>query len=228
MSPLKPGQKAIQHCIHIHPLTVVNVGDFICDGCNTHGSGMTYCCANCDYHLHDYCATCPPTIHSFMHPQHELGLVFNGPEHVCNICHELVEGFYYRCEACDFDVHPLCTGLPQHVRHVDHPAHLLELSHSEANNTCMVCCRAIRSWRYKCGPCGLDVHMECINSSPSAAKGIHNQPNQGCEHGHDDGNTNQGQGQVRRHTKRRRMLRVLKFIAVEVVRTLQFEAHSGQ
>ncbi|CAL9235940.1 unnamed protein product, partial [Arabidopsis halleri] len=83
-------------------------------GCNTVGYGKTYCCVNCDYHLHEYCATCPTTLLSFMHPQHELGLVFEGPERLCNICW-VFEGLYYRFIACDFDVHPLCTRLPQHV-----------------------------------------------------------------------------------------------------------------
>ncbi|CAH8265098.1 unnamed protein product [Arabidopsis lyrata] len=216
---MKPESKEVQH---IHPLTVVTVGDFICNGCNTEGYGKTYCCANCDYHLHEYCATCPTTLLSFMHPQHELGLVFEGPERLCNICDESVEGLYYRCIACDFDVHPLCTRLPQHVRHVPHPAHPLELSHSEANSTCMVCRGAIQSWRYKCGPCGLDVHMECVNSSASAATGTHNNPKHGCGCEHNNGDTNQGQDQVPRpyHVKRRRMLRILKFITVEVIRNI--------
>ncbi|VVB02552.1 unnamed protein product [Arabis nemorensis] len=165
---------AIQHFTHIHPLTKVDgQGGFICNGCNTYGFGTTYRCVTCDYDLHDHCATCPPTLLSFMHPQHELQRVFRGPdqrqlkEHRCDICDESVEGLYYHCEPCDFDVHPLCTQLPQQVRHVPHPDHQLELSHSGASNTCEVCRGAIRSWRYKCGLCRLSVHMECVKSSAS-------------------------------------------------------------
>lgn len=219
MSPSMPEQEVVQHFTHFHPLTVVaEYGEFTCDGCKTHGSGKTYRCACCDYNLHDRCATCPPTLLlCFMHPKHELQLVLKGPEYMCNICHGFVKGLYYRCEACgNFAVHPLCTGLPQHVSHVDHPAHPLELmSHSGGHNTCMVCCGAIlQSWRYRCGPCGLDVHMECVNSSASAAKVIRNHPNHGC--GHNDGHTNQGQGQVQRHAKRERTVDTLKAIGVGV------------
>ncbi|KAL1210015.1 Protein VACUOLELESS GAMETOPHYTES [Cardamine amara subsp. amara] len=117
MSP----SKQVQHFSYIHPLTVVTgYGDFTCDGCNTHGYGKTYRCAQCDYDLHDYCATCPSTLLSFKHPQHVLQLVFNVPGHICDICDVSVEGFYYRCKACDFDVHPLCTGRPQQSSHPNH------------------------------------------------------------------------------------------------------------
>ncbi|KAG2332570.1 hypothetical protein Bca52824_003750 [Brassica carinata] len=156
------------HFTHIHPLTKVDgYGEFTCGGCKTYGFGKTYRCSWCDYNLHEHCATCPPTILSFMHPQHELQQVFRGPEQthhekrMCDICDEPVEGLFYQCHPCGFDVHPLCTRLPQHVRHVPHSVHLLELSRWGASSTCMVCSGPIRSWRYRCGPCGLDVHMEC-------------------------------------------------------------------
>ncbi|KAL1210016.1 Protein VACUOLELESS GAMETOPHYTES [Cardamine amara subsp. amara] len=167
----------VQHFTHIHPLTKVEgYGEFMCGGCKTYGFGSTYRCTLCDYNLHDQCATCPPTLHSFMHPHHELRLVFKGPEQthqdkrMCNICDESVEGLYYQCEPCGFDVHPICSQLPQRVSHVHHLDHLLELSHQPGgSNTCMVCRRTIRSWRYKCGQCRLDVHMECVHSAASAA-----------------------------------------------------------
>ncbi|CAH8265100.1 unnamed protein product [Arabidopsis lyrata] len=76
-------------------------------------SGKTYYCAKCDYHLHDHCASCPPTLHNYMHPQHELQLVFKGPEHYCDICTKSVQGLYYRCNACDFDAHAVCALLTE-------------------------------------------------------------------------------------------------------------------
>ncbi|CAN7007224.1 unnamed protein product [Brassica rapa subsp. trilocularis] len=168
MSSLKLEQEVLQHFTHVHPLTkVYDFGGFICNGCNTYGSGKTYRCASCNYDLHDCCATCPRTLHCFVHPQHELTLVFKEPAKMdhdrrgCNICHELAEGLYYQCEACGFDMHPLCSQLPQQVSHMSHPAHYLELSDHGASNMCMECHGVIRSWRYKCGPCRLDVHMEC-------------------------------------------------------------------
>ncbi|KFK36673.1 hypothetical protein AALP_AA4G154900 [Arabis alpina] len=187
--------KPIQHFTHVHPLTKVD-GDieFICDGCNTYGFGETYRCVSCNYDLHEHCATCPPTHLSFMHPQHELRRVFREPDEglkdrrLCDICYESVEGLYYHCVPCGFDVHPLCTQLPQYVRYVPHPAHALELSPSGASNTCQVCRNTIQSWRYKCGQCRLDVHIECVTSASAG-----------------------------RPSKRRRMLNLLKAVSVGVV-----------
>ncbi|CAN6807716.1 unnamed protein product [Brassica oleracea] len=179
MSSLRPEQHTVHHFTHIHSLTKVDgYGEFTCGGCKTFGFGKTYRCSWCDYNLHEHCATCPPTLFIFMHPQHELQLVFRGPEQthhekrMCNICDEPAEGLFYQCHPCGFDVHPLCTQLPQHVIHVPHAAHHLELSHWGASSACMVCSGAIRSWRYKCGPCGLDVHMECVNTSAASVATI--------------------------------------------------------
>ncbi|XP_019057243.1 PREDICTED: diacylglycerol kinase theta-like [Tarenaya hassleriana] len=159
----------VQHYTHIHPLTEADVtGEFTCGGCKTYGSGKSFRCNACDYDLHSYCATCPPTIRTFMHPLHDLTLLSRGPELTCqsqctcNICDESVEGLYYRCEICDFDVHPLCTRLPRHVRHVSHQEHPLELSRW-GESTCVMCHDTCRSWRYRCGACRYDVHMDCVS-----------------------------------------------------------------
>jgi len=177
MAPRTLKRHTVQHFTHIHPLTEFNsIGDFICDGCKTYGSGKTYRCEPCNYDLHEYCATCPLTLPTFIHPQHELSLVVRKQQstrqndRACDICDESVEGLFYRCKICEFDVHPLCTQLPQHVRHVLHPAHHLEFRPSGAS-TCMVCHGPCQSWRYRCELCRFDIHMECIlavcNTSPS-------------------------------------------------------------
>ncbi|KAF8101891.1 hypothetical protein N665_0201s0198 [Sinapis alba] len=177
MAPRTPKRRTVQHFTHTHPLTEFNnAGDFICDGCKTYGSGKTYRCEPCNYDLHDYCATCPLTLPTFIHPKHELSLVVRKQqstrqnERACDICNESVEGLFYRCKLCEFDVHPLCTQLPQHVRHVLHPDHHLEFRLGGAS-PCMVCYNPCQSWRYKCELCRFDIHMECIlavcNTSPS-------------------------------------------------------------
>ncbi|KAA8518950.1 hypothetical protein F0562_016276 [Nyssa sinensis] len=65
------------------------------------------------------------------------------------------------CKDCEFDVHPLCTQLPQHLRHVLHPVHPLTLQTS-SSSWCAVCRGACPSWRYRCGVCGFDIHLECV------------------------------------------------------------------
>ncbi|VVB02555.1 unnamed protein product [Arabis nemorensis] len=227
--------RLVQHFTHVHPLTKVDgFGEFICNGCKTYGFGKTYRCVSCNYDLHDHCATCPPTLLSFMHPQHPLRLFFRGPEQtqrnrrLCDICDESVEGLYYHCEPCGFDVHPLCTRLPQHVRHVPHPAHDLELSNWGASNTCQVCRGTIRSWRYKCGLCRLDVHMECVTTSAAAGpatqqRGFRSQPQfhhsqyyQPYNYNH-HGYTNQGQGQQSSPSMGKRMFTILMTLTVGIV-----------
>ncbi|XP_010478691.1 PREDICTED: uncharacterized protein LOC104757632 [Camelina sativa] len=224
MSSSNVEQHVVHHNTHTHPLTKVDTyGDFTCGGCKTYGSGKTYRCVLCDYDLHDHCATCPSTLLTFMHPQHELKLVVNGAEHMCDICHGLVEGLYYSCEACCIKFHPLCTQQRQFLRYVPHSAHLLELSQCGASNTCMVCRGAILSWRYKCDLCMLDVHVECVNSSTPAVTetqmDLHTlqypQPyNDESEYKHSYEQTKKGP------SKRKRVFRFLKDFTVEVVCTI--------
>ncbi|KAA8516382.1 hypothetical protein F0562_016675 [Nyssa sinensis] len=86
-------------------------------------------------------------------------------EHFCDVCGELVEGLCYRCKDCEFNVHPLCTQLPQqlcHARHTIHPLKLEKISSSTSCAVCHVCAGACDSWRYRCEICGFDIHMECL------------------------------------------------------------------
>ncbi|KAJ0250162.1 hypothetical protein HA466_0143470 [Hirschfeldia incana] len=120
MSQGTPQRHTINHFTHNHPLTEVNFfGMYTCDGCKLHGHGKTYRCNDCDYDLHEYCATCPPTLVNTWHaPDHELSL-FTGPAHtterVCYFCRFYIEGMFYKCMHCSFESHPLCTHGLLHV-----------------------------------------------------------------------------------------------------------------
>ncbi|CAH8392624.1 unnamed protein product [Eruca vesicaria subsp. sativa] len=110
----------IQRFTHNHPLTEVNVaGTYTCNGCKLQGHGKTYRCKDCDYDLHEYCATCPPTLVNTWHaPGHELTL-FTGPAHMterlCYFCRFYIQGMFYKCKNCNFESHPLCTHGLMHV-----------------------------------------------------------------------------------------------------------------
>ncbi|KAF2605377.1 hypothetical protein F2Q70_00024892 [Brassica cretica] len=110
----------IQRFTHNHPLTEANgVGTYTCNGCKLHGHGKTYRCNDCDYDLHEYCATCPLTIVNTWHaPDHELTL-FTGPTHMterlCYFCRFYIQGMFYKCKHCSFESHPLCTHGLMHV-----------------------------------------------------------------------------------------------------------------
>ncbi|CAA7052232.1 unnamed protein product [Microthlaspi erraticum] len=107
----------VQHFSHNHPLTEVNVvGTYTCNGCKLYGTGKTYRCNDCDYDLHEYCATCPQILRYSWHaPDHELSLI-NGPTHMtergCYVCRVYIQGMFYKCMHCSFESHPLCTHGP--------------------------------------------------------------------------------------------------------------------
>ncbi|KAL8039322.1 hypothetical protein ABFX02_10G028400 [Erythranthe guttata] len=173
MAPLP--KKSIDHFIHPgHPLTPFD-GDteYLCDGCKTvGGAGKRFRCSHsgCDFDLHDYCATCPRQLTSFMHKPHALALVMRKGqsqrvnERVCDVCKDPVEGLFYRCKDCEFDVHPLCTQLPEKLQHALHKPHPLTLRSSPIAGSCAVCRAPCGSstWRYRCGECNFDIHLECI------------------------------------------------------------------
>nr|XP_016507408.1 PREDICTED: diacylglycerol kinase theta-like [Nicotiana tabacum] len=153
---------------HEHPITIyddANNTKYLCEGCMIPGSGKRYHCHDCNFNLHEHCGTCPPNLSSFMHPYHSLKLVERNHlrERFCNVCRDTIEGLSYRCELCEFDVHPLCTQLPETLRHALHKHPLRLLGSSEAGK-CAVCsgeCDA-SSWRYRCALCGFDIHMGCV------------------------------------------------------------------
>ncbi|KAL0338274.1 UNVERIFIED_CONTAM: putative nucleoredoxin 1-1 [Sesamum angustifolium] len=171
----------IVHFTHpAHPLTAFdNQQDYLCNGCKTLGNGNRYRCQRCDFDLHDYCGTCPRFLSSFMHKNHSLSLVTRKPQgtrqvhRICDVCRDPVEGLFYRCKECEFDVHPLCTQLPEKLQHALHKTHPLILQSSTVPGFCAVCRGSCSSWRYRCGVCNFDIHFECVlvPIAPCAEKG---------------------------------------------------------
>ncbi|KAF8397379.1 hypothetical protein HHK36_016292 [Tetracentron sinense] len=142
--------------------------EYICDGCNTLGSGTRYRCKECKFDLHEYCATCPTSLSSHMDPKHPLILVsqalgmMKGHGCPCNVCGEQVQGLFYACPTCNFFIHPLCTTFPSHLQHVMDPKHLLTFQ-SAPPSWCSICRGVCASWRYRCEPCRIDIHLECVD-----------------------------------------------------------------
>ncbi|KAK6943605.1 DC1 [Dillenia turbinata] len=180
MAPV-PKTKTITHFSHPdHQLTEINAQTkFLCHGCKTLGISKRYQCQYCNYVLHDYCATCPPTLSTLMHPvpNHPLKLVTRKPKHlcqndrICDLCSSQIEGLFYHCKVCQFDLHPLCTQLPQNLRHALHPQHFLTLqpllsASAPAHAFCAVCQGACARWRYRCETCNFDIHIDCVVAPP--------------------------------------------------------------
>lgn len=160
---------SMQHFTHHHPIILHDDSinpKYLCEGCMTYGFGTRYHCNCCTFNLHEYCATCPQILSSFMHPRHPLKLVERNHlgDRACNICRDLIEGLSYRCELCEFDAHPICSQLPETLNHILHQRHPLRLLSSIEPETCVVCrgaCNA-SSWRYRCALCGFDIHIGCV------------------------------------------------------------------
>lgn len=158
-------KKTIRHFTHNHPLAELSANkEFLSGGCGALGNGTRYRCEPCNFDLHHHCGTCPMELTSFLHQQHDLKLVVCKlqQDHVCELCDDPVEGLFYRCEECDFNVHPLCTLLPKELMHAMHKDHPLRLQAGSVPGTCMVCNETCTSWHYRCGICCFNLHIECV------------------------------------------------------------------
>ncbi|CAN6168778.1 unnamed protein product [Urochloa humidicola] len=136
-----------------------------------------YGCYSCNIHVHSECAAhFQETIFFFAHPSHTLKL-HRSPGRVCNICRGDCpqKSFVYRCIECDFDVHPLCSLLPERVHgSASHPGRDLRMVSSSSDGSCSGCHHPLPTWRYVCSSLGLQLHVTCaipIDPSTGAGKG---------------------------------------------------------
>ena len=104
-----------------------------CDICLSKLAGLGgHSCSACNIDLHDACAGYfKETTSFFAHPRHTLKLsriphpsASSPVRWSCDLCLEECRpgSFVYRCIQCLFDVHPLCTMLPQMIRSPLHPS----------------------------------------------------------------------------------------------------------
>nr|ACG44562.1 protein binding protein [Zea mays] len=146
----------------------------VCDICRSKLAGLTgYRCSACDFDIHEACANYfKETISFFAHPWHTLTLS-RMPSSCdgwsCDLCWEGCPpgDLVYRCTDCLFDVHPLCTMLPQTIRSPLHPRHDLRLVPSIG--TCMCGCEELSVWNYVCS-CPLKVNIACVSGAPSSGR----------------------------------------------------------
>ncbi|XBH86486.1 hypothetical protein VPH35_074132 [Triticum aestivum] len=170
--------KQILHDAHKeHPWVLRGVAgsDFRCNGCGCNGAGFRYRCDACDFNLHEFCATCPPTALLPFHGQHPLTFepaVASDYGRVCDLCETRIHGMHYRCRATDFDVHPVCSQLPAVAVSPLHPEHLVVLTLTMAEATKCMYCSTDCSWSYRCSPCGVNLHPRCLLGSDETPLGI--------------------------------------------------------
>ncbi|MCL7050020.1 hypothetical protein MKW94_002926 [Papaver nudicaule] len=178
---LPGGGETLRHFTHPHVLvkgdhTVYTT--FSCDGCSMGGSGIRYQCRQCDFDLHEDCATCPEYLSSNFHPDHQLVRIWEGLQEdyglsrPCNICNDQVKGLFYKCSygAAEksyyndggdhyFFIHPTCSKLPSQVILKLQPVSVIP------DAPCAICKNLVSSspWSYRSDPpYGLNVHPQCV------------------------------------------------------------------
>ncbi|XP_057770684.1 uncharacterized protein LOC130990468 [Salvia miltiorrhiza] len=117
----------INHPSHLrHGLKLVRRScPFKCDACGVTRRGKSYicCAANCQYWIHERCASLPQTIKREDH-HHSLSLSFHVPSlyikynFKCDVCTKYLMPKYwiYHCELCSYAVHLNCAfNKPPHV-----------------------------------------------------------------------------------------------------------------
>lgn len=142
---------------------------FECKSCRSEGRGMRFRCDQCDFDVHSTCGTCPVSLSSFTHP-HVLQLMEKPklPNHKCNLCQKTIKGMVYRCKACEFFMHPVCSQLTEYLfRHAIHPPHALRLQ-LMASSKCDVCDKSCKHWRYFCGICDVHIHVGCLQGKSTS------------------------------------------------------------
>ncbi|CAN6206047.1 unnamed protein product [Urochloa humidicola] len=170
-----------------HPLLRTQYGrdsGHVCDICQSQLAGLAgYRCNACDIDVHEACAGYfKDSVAFFAHPWHSLTLSripASGAGIIswtCDLCEEECApgSFVYRCVRCMFDVHPLCTMLPQVVRSPLHPGH--ELCMVPSSGQCSACHGDLPVWQYVCGGAGaraclFRLHIACASGVPSASGG---------------------------------------------------------
>ena len=159
----------IFHFTHPHELVKTQKEEtFKCKMCEFPGSGNRYSCNLCNFNLHEDCFSCPPIIHYFAHPMHELTLspsnsIFSRNKH-CDLCLDHVHGYSYRCDPCKFNVHLPCLLMPETMNSGLHQQHELRLVYfGEGRRTmCSACGKGKVPCLFSCEPCGVAYHPKCI------------------------------------------------------------------
>ncbi|OMP10164.1 Zinc finger, PHD-type [Corchorus olitorius] len=180
----------IKHFLHRHPLKLIEEEEvnheFVCDGCEkslSPGEGPIYGCttADCKFYLDKACAQLPKQIQHCFHPC----LLFLELCHFfyCNVCFKFGNGFIYRCERCNFDMHVECAQRPniksikdgeEVIQHFTHGHPLTQMVDEDGKKDlqvgyCGICDQTLicSAAAYGCEDCKFFVHKSCIiNISP--------------------------------------------------------------
>ncbi|XP_042024459.1 uncharacterized protein LOC121771681 isoform X3 [Salvia splendens] len=161
--------------------------ELMCDGCITpisssssssSSSSNSKCyyyyyymsCSECKYNLHLACFHLPPQLSSLPLHHHSLDLRSCDKHQLwnyenCSVCEYDMNGLFYSCTKCSFQVDIQCACLPDTILHAAHPRHLLKyVTQSDVRED-------INRRRLSCAAgCGEDIGdydcYRCCSSSP--------------------------------------------------------------
>lgn len=170
------GEEHIEHFLHEHPLTLLQVHrDKCCKICTQKIHGPVYVCASssssCEFYLHKSCGDLPQEIrhHPVHHPGHSL--ILREPAsyswswmHGCDGCYSPLRGFVYRCRYCNFDLHSDCAQyMTPTVKFQGHDQHLLTLvENMPFEMECKACLFDIScTFFLRCVECNVNFHVQC-------------------------------------------------------------------
>ncbi|KAK3125660.1 hypothetical protein QOZ80_7BG0608070 [Eleusine coracana subsp. coracana] len=165
-----------------HLLTETEYNDnstHTCDICLLELAGHAgYGCTDCGIHIHKACADQFEKFTNFFADRHRLKLIRTPPgsfmHHVCDLCKEKCppSSFVYRCDECNFDLHPLCSLLPETVESPIHPGHRLHMITSPSVS-CFACHEPLPLWHYVCS-CSVNfkLHIACAMDMDEPAAGV--------------------------------------------------------
>lgn len=109
----------------------------------------------------------PDFINHPAHPSHNLVIRYSHFwTRFCNGCRLKIDGYFYHCDECDFDLHAGCASLPQlvtnHPSHPDQPLSLLQTPADASGTFHSNCCGILgNSSSYHCHQCNFNVHVIC-------------------------------------------------------------------
>ncbi|MCL7043015.1 hypothetical protein MKW94_014243 [Papaver nudicaule] len=173
---VSPANK-LHHFTHRHTLKLVSTSkEFHCKACGLPGMGLRYRCNKlCNWDIHETCATSPDVLSTHIHPDHQLNLICtmgNPYENEvergrCGVCSEYISGrLFYACPFCprqaSYFLHPTCSTFPSRINHPLDRHHSL-VWQSGPNTWCSICRKLCPKWHYRCEPCSIDVHFECVS-----------------------------------------------------------------
>ncbi|RCV13933.1 LOW QUALITY PROTEIN: hypothetical protein SETIT_2G386100v2 [Setaria italica] len=150
-----------------------------CDICLLELAGFDgYGCDSCNIHIHRTCADCFGETTSFSANQSSLTFKLSRSPphdklHICGGC--CPPGtFVYHCTRYGYNMHPLCSKLPERARSPSpfYQGHDLFLVYSPGYS-CSACRYPLPMWHYSCcGCCSLKLHISCASFGPPTATGV--------------------------------------------------------